>query len=108
MTDQHPTITVGMNVINSDNESIGTVETIEHEHLVVKHGSILVHTQNVPLAAIAFVDEDAIHLQGPGDANSHPEGAYEVEDAPLQDVLKPEIGDIEKSAIRAGVDPRNI
>ena len=54
---------VGMNVIDSDNHLVGTVEAVEHDHFVVGEGLFFLERQRIPCSAIAGIYEGEIRLR---------------------------------------------
>lgn len=99
---------VGMEVIDTADHLVGTVESVENNHFVVQKGFFFPQNHRIPISAIDTIEGNEIRLRISRELafSSNVDEAWA--DRPQHGEIVPEIGDVEKSAARGGVDPHKI
>ena len=100
--------TLGMEVIDAADRLVGTVESVEHDHFVVQKGFFFPQSHRLPMSAIAAIEGSEIRLRITREAAFSSNVDETWADQPQHGEIVPEIGDVEKSAARGGVDPHKI
>lgn len=96
----------GMDVIDSGDHLIGTVESVEHDHFVVQKGFFFPQNHRIPNSAIASIDGSEIVLRISREVALSSSVDQNWGDQPLHGESVPDSSEKTKSATKGGVDIR--
>lgn len=97
---------VGMDVIDSADRLVGTVEAIEHDHFVVQKGFFFPQNHRVPNSAIDSIIENEVILRISRETALASDADVDWADRPFRGESVPDASEATRKAFRSGVDPR--
>ena len=104
--DQRPS--VGMDVIDSAENLVGTVESVEHDHFVVQKGFFFPQNHRLPISAIESITEGEVFLRISRDEALSSDADVNWAAKPRHGESVPDDSEKLRSGIRRGADPRNL
>lgn len=99
---------LGMDVIDTSDHLVGTVEAVEHDHFVVQKGFFFPKSHRIPNSAIDSIEGNEVRLRITREVAMTSSVDDDWSSVPHHGEVVPEIGDVEKSAARGGVDPHKL
>lgn len=104
--DQQQRPQVGMDVIDSADHMVGTVETVEHDHFVVQKGFFFPENHRIPNTAIDSIDGNEITLRITREVALNSSVDLRWAEEPVHGESVPDSSETTRSAFKGGVDPR--
>lgn len=100
---------VGMDVIDSGDHLVGTIETVEHDHFVVQKGFFFPQSHRIPISAIGSIADNEVVLRISREVALMSDADVDWADKPHHGEHSEHIPDSSEKtvdAFRSGVDPR--